>query len=41
MLDYIVGHYVHQKDLTCEQSLIDLEIIITEKVFPDGTMDYF
>ena len=37
MLDYNVGHYVHQKDLTYEQSHNILRSFMFIK--PDGTID--
>ena len=41
MLDYKVGHYVHQKDLTYQQNhnILRSFMFIKQKFFPDGTMD--
>ena len=41
MLDYKVGHYVHQKDITYEQnhSVLRSFMFIKQKFFPDSTMD--
>ena len=40
-LDYKVGHYVHQKDLTFQQNhnILRYFMFIKLKFFPDGTMD--
>ena len=41
MLDYKVGHYVHQKDLTYQQNhnILRSVMFIKQKFFPDGTME--
>ena len=41
MLDYRVGHYDHQKDLTCQQNhnILRSFMFIKQKFFPDDTMD--
>ena len=41
MLDYKVGHYVHQKDLTYQQNhnILRSFMFIKQKFYLDGTMD--
>ena len=41
MLDYKVGHYVNQKDLTYQQNhnILRSFMFIKQKFSPDGTMD--
>ena len=40
MLDYKVGHYVHQKDVTYQQNhnIPRFFMFLKQKFFPDGTM---